>query len=184
MVDRTLTPTIASPADRKLSGISRSAREFATLFCLAVSMWTGPAVVAGALCSVWGVHAQAAMVLGIASLLFHTFVPWGKWCARLGLSLNPLFAGLVGMTTWAVCWGAGTAVATVRWKTEEVIRQTNGMLVRINPRDYMVPIGPHLALPLGAAEGVNAIYTSLRELLFGVNYIDRLTTITSTVGQG
>ena len=59
--------------------------------------------------------------------------------------------------------GAGTAVATVRYQSEQVARKTRGVLIRINPRDTMVPPGPHLALPTGAAAGIGAIYASLKE---------------------
>lgn len=57
--------------------------------------------------------------------------------------------------------GAGTAVATVRWQSEQVARRVHGTLIRINPRDTMIPAGPHVALPLGAAEGLGAIYAAL-----------------------
>lgn len=57
--------------------------------------------------------------------------------------------------------GAGTAVATVRWQSEQVARKTNGVLIRINPRDTMVPSGPHVALPLGAEEGISALHAAL-----------------------
>jgi NAD-dependent SIR2 family protein deacetylase len=59
--------------------------------------------------------------------------------------------------------GAGTAVATVRWKSEQVAQRTNGVLIRINPRDIQIPAGPHLALPLGAAAGIGAITMTLKE---------------------
>lgn len=58
--------------------------------------------------------------------------------------------------------GAGTAVATVRWQSEQVIRRTGGILIRINPRDCLIPSGPHVALPLGAAEGLGAIHAMLQ----------------------
>jgi NAD-dependent SIR2 family protein deacetylase len=67
-----------------------------------------------------------------------------------------------GMLLAIVEMGAGTTVATVRWKSEQVARRTNGVLIRINPRDFMIPAGPHISLPLGAAEGIGAIYTTLK----------------------
>jgi NAD-dependent SIR2 family protein deacetylase len=67
-----------------------------------------------------------------------------------------------GMQLVIVEMGAGTAVPTVRWKSEQVARRTNGVLIRINPRDAMIPLGPHISLPLGAAEGIGAIYTLLK----------------------
>ena len=57
--------------------------------------------------------------------------------------------------------GAGTAVATVRWQSEQVARRTGGTLIRINPRDTLIPAGPHVALALGAAEGLGAIHAAL-----------------------
>lgn len=57
--------------------------------------------------------------------------------------------------------GAGTAVATVRWQSEQVARRVHGTLIRINPRDTMIPAGPHVAVPLGAAEGLGAICAAL-----------------------
>ena len=59
--------------------------------------------------------------------------------------------------------GAGTAVATVRWQSEQVARRTGGVLIRINPRDTTIPAGPHVALPMGAAEGITAIRAALQE---------------------
>ena len=57
--------------------------------------------------------------------------------------------------------GAGTAVATVRWQSEQVARRTGGTLIRINPCDTLIPAGPHVALALGAAEGLGAIHAAL-----------------------
>ena len=50
--------------------------------------------------------------------------------------------------------GAGEAVPTVRLFSERVAKR--GRLIRINPRDWQVPTG-HIALPLGAAAGIDAI---------------------------
>ena len=52
--------------------------------------------------------------------------------------------------------GAGEAVATVRYTSENIIRNYDGKLIRINPRDYHVPQG-HVAIPLGAQEGIEGI---------------------------
>ena len=52
--------------------------------------------------------------------------------------------------------GAGEAVATVRYMSENIAARTGGILIRINPRDTHVPNG-HIAIPLGAAEGIEAI---------------------------
>ncbi len=82
--------------------------------------------------------------------------------ARLALWLRAIVDD--GMRLAVVEMGAGTAVATVRWKSEQVANRTRGTLIRINPRDFMVPPGPHVALPLGAAEGVDAIYRAVKKL--------------------
>jgi NAD-dependent SIR2 family protein deacetylase len=79
---------------------------------------------------------------------------------RLALWLKSITAD--GMRLAIVEMGAGAAVATVRWKSEQVARRTNGVLIRINPRDTMIPPGPHLALPLGAAEAMDAIYSKVK----------------------
>ena len=50
--------------------------------------------------------------------------------------------------------GAGEAVPTVRLFSERAAQ--TGRLIRINPRDWRVPAG-HIALPLGAADGIRTI---------------------------
>jgi len=52
--------------------------------------------------------------------------------------------------------GAGGAVPTVRHTSERVVQRLNGKLIRINPREDIVPTG-HIGLPLGAAEGIRQI---------------------------
>jgi NAD-dependent SIR2 family protein deacetylase len=52
--------------------------------------------------------------------------------------------------------GAGTAIPTVRWTSERVLRTIPGTLIRINPREHEVPAG-HIGLPVGAAEGIRSI---------------------------
>ncbi len=69
-----------------------------------------------------------------------------------------------GMRAAIVEIGAGTAVATVRRQSEQVAKRTGGVLIRINPRDTRVPPGPHLSLPLGAAEGIKAVCDRTGEL--------------------
>ena len=48
--------------------------------------------------------------------------------------------------------GAGTAVATVRMASENIARDKDAVLIRINPRDAWVPEG-HFSIPLPAREG-------------------------------
>jgi NAD-dependent SIR2 family protein deacetylase len=52
---------------------------------------------------------------------------------------------------------AGTAVPTVRHKSSQICREINANLIRINPRDFDLPAGNHVAVTLGAAEGINKI---------------------------
>jgi hypothetical protein len=52
--------------------------------------------------------------------------------------------------------GAGTAVPTVRWQSEEVQNLAGATLVRINPRDFQGPPGT-LSLAGGAVEVLESI---------------------------
>ncbi len=52
--------------------------------------------------------------------------------------------------------GAGTAVATVRYKSEQAASYLEGTLIRINPRDFQVPKG-HISVKAGALEGLQMI---------------------------
>lgn len=54
-------------------------------------------------------------------------------------------------------FGAGTAVATVRYQSENIAARYDATLIRINPRDYHVPSG-NISIPLGALEGVTEIW--------------------------
>ena len=58
--------------------------------------------------------------------------------------------------------GAGEAVATVRRQSEYMATAYGATLIRINPRDFRVPRGEHVSLPLGAAAGVDGIVDALR----------------------
>ena len=53
--------------------------------------------------------------------------------------------------------GAGKAVPTVRMQSSKLTRALNATLIRINPRDYDLPKGNHIAIPRGAAEGIQGI---------------------------
>jgi hypothetical protein len=52
--------------------------------------------------------------------------------------------------------GAGIAVPTVRYQGEQLVRERNARLVRINPRDPEVPEG-EISLSMGALEALRAI---------------------------
>lgn len=56
--------------------------------------------------------------------------------------------------------GAGKAVPTVRFKSQQLVRNHQAKLIRINPRDFDVPQG-NIALKAGAAEGIQAIFEHL-----------------------
>jgi len=59
--------------------------------------------------------------------------------------------------------GAGEAVPTVRYTSENVAQRLNAALVRINPRDFHVPYG-HISIPLEGADGINTVFKSIGEL--------------------
>ncbi len=54
--------------------------------------------------------------------------------------------------------GAGTAVPTVRYLSEEVAGAPQATLIRINPREPRVPAERHVSLSLGAAEAIGRIF--------------------------
>lgn len=55
--------------------------------------------------------------------------------------------------------GAGKSVPTVRWKSEQVAKISNGYLIRINPVDYDVPNNINaISLPTTGLEGLKAIF--------------------------
>ncbi|WP_321495231.1 Sir2 family NAD-dependent protein deacetylase [uncultured Desulfobacter sp.] len=70
-----------------------------------------------------------------------------KWLHRLG-SVNAKVA--------VIEIGAGKAVPTVRMQSERIGRTVEATLIRINPRDYDVPIGG-ISIPLGAKEGIDRV---------------------------
>ncbi len=61
-----------------------------------------------------------------------------------------------GLSLAVIEIGAGTAVATVRYKSEDIAQRYNATLIRINPRDSYVPSG-NISIPSGASEGINSI---------------------------
>jgi NAD-dependent SIR2 family protein deacetylase len=58
--------------------------------------------------------------------------------------------------------GAGTAIASVRSFSHDVIRRHQGQLVRINPAEYAVPSRADLGLPCSGLEALLAIDAHLR----------------------
>jgi len=73
---------------------------------------------------------------------------------KLSAWLNQLFSQSIKVAIIEL--GAGQAVPTVRYKSESVARNNNATLIRINPRDYLVPSG-HISIPLGSKEGMQKI---------------------------
>ena len=61
--------------------------------------------------------------------------------------------------------GAGTAVPTVRWQGERLVRERdNGLLVRINPTDTDIPSKRHISLPIGGLEALEKIDLELQRI--------------------
>lgn len=58
--------------------------------------------------------------------------------------------------------GAGTAIASVRAFSHQVISRFNGRLVRINPRESAVPTSLDVGLATGALAGLHSIQQCLR----------------------
>lgn len=54
-------------------------------------------------------------------------------------------------------FGAGHAVPTVRRMSETAALRLDATLIRINPRDFEVPAGEHISLPMGAAAAMTAL---------------------------
>lgn len=80
---------------------------------------------------------------------------------RLSTWINNIRAE--GMELAVVEIGAGHAVPTVRIQSEQVARNCNGTLIRINPRDDDVPPG-HISIPLGGGEGIRAIFEKMETI--------------------
>ena len=59
--------------------------------------------------------------------------------------------------------GAGTAIPTVRMTSETIVRQLQGVLIRINPREPEVPSG-QIGLGLGAAAGIRQLNQALAKM--------------------
>jgi len=59
--------------------------------------------------------------------------------------------------------GAGTAVPTVRYLSEEVAGAPSATLVSINPREPRVPGERHVSLTLGAAEAIDLIFRACKQ---------------------
>ena len=59
--------------------------------------------------------------------------------------------------------GAGTAIASVRVFSQQVIRHANGRLVRIIPREADVPSTRDVVLATGALTGLRLIERCLQE---------------------
>jgi NAD-dependent SIR2 family protein deacetylase len=70
--------------------------------------------------------------------------------------LSEWLQGIQGSRLVIIEMGAGTSVATVRYKSEQVASYYNGTLIRINPRDYQVPKN-HISIPTGALEGLKML---------------------------
>lgn len=67
--------------------------------------------------------------------------------------------------------GAGSAIPTVRYTSERVVKSKGGTLIRINPREHEVPSG-QIGLPLSAAEGIGKICDCSKTLAGGSEPLD------------
>lgn len=63
---------------------------------------------------------------------------------------------VAGRRVLVVELGAGTGIPTIRMTSERIGRRGDAFLVRLNPREPEVP-APHLAIPVGALEGLTGI---------------------------
>ena len=61
--------------------------------------------------------------------------------------------------------GAGSAIPSVRHFSQRVIHDHGGRLVRINPREFSVPLSKDVGIAAGAKEALEAIEVALREIL-------------------
>ncbi len=82
--------------------------------------------------------------------------------ARQQRSFDEFLTDIRGRRLVVVEMGAGTAIPTIRYLTEEIGSRPGAMAVRINPREAQIR-APHLSLPCGAREGVAAIDAVLAE---------------------
>jgi NAD-dependent SIR2 family protein deacetylase len=71
-------------------------------------------------------------------------------------ALNQWLHGIGRDTLVIIECGAGSAVPTVRYTSEQVVQQLGGHLIRINPREYDVPPG-QFSFANGAKETLHAL---------------------------
>ena len=91
------------------------------------------------------------------------FGDWGWDSARTEIQMHSFHSwieSLDGARLVVVECGAGQAIPTVRITCENIARQLEGTLVRINPRESDVPAG-HISLPMGALDALRAINARL-----------------------
>lgn len=72
--------------------------------------------------------------------------------------------GVDGKKVVVIEIGAGEYVPTVRRTSEDIAEETGGVLVRINPRDYQVPSGNHIGIPMGGKDALVQIEQELLKL--------------------
>jgi NAD-dependent SIR2 family protein deacetylase len=70
--------------------------------------------------------------------------------------LHAWLSSIQGSSLVVIECGAGTAIPTVRLACERIAHHHDGTLIRINPREPVVPAG-QISLPLGALEALAAI---------------------------
>ncbi|AJE02360.1 SIR2 family NAD-dependent protein deacylase [Geobacter pickeringii] len=95
-------------------------------------------------------------------LMFGDYAWVNDRAARQQRHFDEFLAENRGARLVVVEMGAGTAIPTIRYLTEEVGSLPGALAVRINPREPRIR-PPHLSLPCGALEGVAAIDAILSE---------------------
>ncbi|MBF0272218.1 MAG: NAD-dependent deacetylase [Magnetococcales bacterium] len=80
---------------------------------------------------------------------------------RLNHWLSGLRASRAQLTIIEI--GAGHAVPTIRHSSESLANRHAATLIRINPQDHTVPGTPHVALAMGGAEGIAAIWRQVSD---------------------
>jgi NAD-dependent SIR2 family protein deacetylase len=87
------------------------------------------------------------------------FGDWAWDSGRTDLQMHRMHSwieSLDGARLVVIECGAGQAIPTVRVTSENIARQSGGTLLRINPREPVVPPG-HVSIPIGALDALRAL---------------------------
>jgi NAD-dependent SIR2 family protein deacetylase len=97
-------------------------------------------------------------------LMFGDYAWVSDRSARQQRSFDEFLADTRGRRLVVVEMGAGTAIPTIRFLTEELGSRPDAVAIRINPRESQIR-APHVSLPCGAVEGLAGIDAILSEAL-------------------